>query len=583
MKKLIAVLLAITLIISACSFAVYAAPDPGSKDLGVVDRYIQFTDTMRWGKLYLYAWNEEGNSLCGDWPGTQVTEKYDNGIGEDVYICGIPEGAEGIVLSNGTNYQTIDITDFIEYEYCWLSGETDALGHYLVANYKDTDYTLPTEPTEPATDTPARRKVLRITDNFGWGTAYMFAWDNEENALLGDYPGDLVRDTEVNEYGENIFLCTIPDDAAGVLITNGNGAQSADITDFTYDGYWFDGTKNDLGFYIPTGYRINDEPDPDPNPSLPYFYNTLNFTEVYEYAWDAQGNSLLGAWPGTELTYKEAVDDMSCDRYLLTIPEGAAGIIINDHNGKQTEDITDFNHADYGYWLDGSKNELGRYLVSWGVFPNPQPTETVETQPVSEISEPTTVDPDRETILEIKDNLGWGEANLYAWDNEGNPLLGEWPGTQVETGLDYYNQNHFLCHIPANAAGIVINNGKGAQSEDITEFDYDYYWFDGSKNNLGHYLVTPYYGDYNPTEPTDTTIESTTTETHNPGDFTLGDVSGDGIITVADATLVQQYAAEMITLDGSALAAADTNHDGIVTVADATLIQQYAAEMIDSF
>ena len=63
----------------------------------------------------------------------------------------------------------------------------------------------------------------------------------------------------------------------------------------------------------------------------------------------------------------------------------------------------------------------------------------------------------------------------------------------------------------------------------------------------------------------------------------LGDVNNDGLITVADATLVQQHAAEMIELTGDALAAADTNRDGFITVADATLIQQYAAEMIDEF
>ena len=61
----------------------------------------------------------------------------------------------------------------------------------------------------------------------------------------------------------------------------------------------------------------------------------------------------------------------------------------------------------------------------------------------------------------------------------------------------------------------------------------------------------------------------------------LGDVNNDGLITVADATLVQQHAAEMIELTGDALAAADTNRDGIISVSDATLIQQYAAEMID--
>jgi hypothetical protein len=63
----------------------------------------------------------------------------------------------------------------------------------------------------------------------------------------------------------------------------------------------------------------------------------------------------------------------------------------------------------------------------------------------------------------------------------------------------------------------------------------------------------------------------------------LGDVNNDGYITVADATLVQKHAAEMVTLTDDAYAAADTTKDGFITVADATLIQKFAAEMIDSF
>ena len=79
------------------------------------------------------------------------------------------------------------------------------------------------------------------------------------------------------------------------------------------------------------------------------------------------------------------------------------------------------------------------------------------------------------------------------------------------------------------------------------------------------------------------TINVTTEKSATPSDYTLGDVNGDGYITVADATLVQQHAAELITLTGNALLAADTSKDGYVTVADATLIQRYAAELIDEF
>lgn len=63
----------------------------------------------------------------------------------------------------------------------------------------------------------------------------------------------------------------------------------------------------------------------------------------------------------------------------------------------------------------------------------------------------------------------------------------------------------------------------------------------------------------------------------------LGDVDFDCHITVADATLVQQYVALLTELSADAQTAADTNRDGIISVSDATLIQKYAAEMIDGF
>ena len=132
-------------------------------------------------------------------------------------------------------------------------------------------------------------------------------------------------------------------------------------------------------------------------------------------------------------------------------------------------------------------------------------------------------------------------------------------GTDPKTGDDKY-----LLNIPAGTKGIVISDGNGHQTEDIIDFTVNGYWLDGSKNDLGYYLVSPNPGYIEPT-------------------VKLGDVNGDDLISVSDATLVQQQAAELIDLEGSAFAAADTNHDGIVSVADATLIQQYAAEMIDKF
>ena len=61
----------------------------------------------------------------------------------------------------------------------------------------------------------------------------------------------------------------------------------------------------------------------------------------------------------------------------------------------------------------------------------------------------------------------------------------------------------------------------------------------------------------------------------------LGDVDGDTQITTADATLIQQYVAKLVTVINDSVA--DVDGDGMVTTADATLIQQYVAKLVASF
>lgn len=63
----------------------------------------------------------------------------------------------------------------------------------------------------------------------------------------------------------------------------------------------------------------------------------------------------------------------------------------------------------------------------------------------------------------------------------------------------------------------------------------------------------------------------------------LGDVNGDGRISVNDATLIQKSLASFVTLTDEMSERADVNGDGRVSIADATLIQKYCALLIDSF
>ncbi len=57
--------------------------------------------------------------------------------------------------------------------------------------------------------------------------------------------------------------------------------------------------------------------------------------------------------------------------------------------------------------------------------------------------------------------------------------------------------------------------------------------------------------------------------------LTCGDVDTSGNITIADATSLQKYVSNEITLDRKELFNSDVNHDGVINIVDATLIQKY--------
>lgn len=58
----------------------------------------------------------------------------------------------------------------------------------------------------------------------------------------------------------------------------------------------------------------------------------------------------------------------------------------------------------------------------------------------------------------------------------------------------------------------------------------------------------------------------------------IGDVDGDGNITISDATMIQRYLAETVSLSAERLLLADTDGSGEVTINDATQLQKYLAE-----
>lgn len=65
--------------------------------------------------------------------------------------------------------------------------------------------------------------------------------------------------------------------------------------------------------------------------------------------------------------------------------------------------------------------------------------------------------------------------------------------------------------------------------------------------------------------------------------YVLGDVDQDERVTSADASLILQYVAQLVQLEGNALDAAKVGNGQTVSSADASLILQYVAQLITEF
>ena len=75
----------------------------------------------------------------------------------------------------------------------------------------------------------------------------------------------------------------------------------------------------------------------------------------------------------------------------------------------------------------------------------------------------------------------------------------------------------------------------------------------------------------------------TITYTLENEELMLGDVDGDGEVTIIDATEVQRHIAQISVFNDAQLKAADVDRDGEVAIIDASDIQRYVAQIITEF
>ena len=103
LKKLTAVLLTVTLVLSIFTIVPFSAEaaetDAASVAAGDMVT-VYFINAYQWQDVYVYTWEPELSS----WPGQRMTYvREEAGTGADIYKATINKNSEGVVFSNGSS------------------------------------------------------------------------------------------------------------------------------------------------------------------------------------------------------------------------------------------------------------------------------------------------------------------------------------------------------------------------------------------------------------------------------------------------------------------------------------------------
>lgn len=301
-----------------------------------------------------------------------------------------------------------------------------------------------------------------------WTSVYYYGWDNDNERVTAAWPGaEVTKIVTINnvEYYKYTFDSSI--ESLNVVFSNGNGSQSADVTDITADTYYSISTTGSDGKHTvtpitaPTGTETSDPISVYlKKNSVPSTWGTVKY-----YAWDSDETTLLGAWPGTEVS-TEIIN--GSEYYVYTFPETVTSlnVIFNDGTN-QTVDIKGITETTY-------------YSIS-NLTDNKYNVEEITLVPEGGIS----------VYLKKSSVSSWSNVNYYAWDNSGNSLLGDWPGTQVKETVSIGGNDYYVYTFPADVTSlnIIFNNGTG-QTDDIKNITQTSYFSINSDFSYNQYEST---------------------------------------------------------------------------------------------
>ena len=258
----------------------------------------------------------------------------------------------------------------------------------------------------------------------------------------------------------------------GKVITIGSQVQFGETVTVTLSA------KNAKGETVQSVYRFTKE-DPNANTTI-RFENPDKWTDVFVYMYNAKGEKLLGAWPGTKME-KDGTGLLAITLPISYETDGVK-VLFSNNKGSQYPQSLGFEFKSGGtYSKDGlvaeqpdsefkEENEELPITFETEYVDNPELekgqkvtrvegqdgvktityrseyigdqlvsktkiSETVSKEPVTQVVEVGTKVPDIEQQLAhrvyFNNSQGWSKVYAYVYDNKGVPLVGNWPGKEM--------------------------------------------------------------------------------------------------------------------------------------------------------
>ncbi len=319
---------------------------------------VYFVNTLNWTKVNVYVWDAKENAYK-QWPGGAAAKEADKVNGNEVYSYTFPKTFVNIIFNNGT-VQTGNLKWDTTKPY-FVPSEKDGEGKYQGTWYAK-DGVPASGSGSGGEQTTAKFYITgndALVGDKAWNPAAIASTEDSytiENLATGkDYKMKITTDGTwgtAKGYSDLTSKANgLSDDSDGNICFSLSEAGDVNVT---YTGSVF----KVEGKFVTEGSGSGDDQPVDS--VTVYFVNTLNWTKVNVYVWDAKENAYK-QWPGGAAA-KEADKVNGNEVYSYTFPKTFVNIIFNNGTVQTVNLKWDTTKP---YFVPSDKDGEGKYQGTW--------------------------------------------------------------------------------------------------------------------------------------------------------------------------------------------------------------------------